>query len=292
MKSYIDLLRDVLENGEPHADRTGVGTRSVFGRQWRHDLQTGFPLLTTKKLPLRWVFEELRWFLSGSNRVEPLQTQGVDIWDEWATLDQCSRFGRQKGDLGPIYGPLWRNFGASESGYCGDQPATGSIGFDQLAWLLTEIRSNPNSRRLIVSGWHPWQQTRVALPPCHTLWQIKCHGDTGEMSLHLYARSIDIFLGLPFNIASYALLLKMLACVTGHVARDLIISFGDLHLYNNHVAQAVEQTKRYPRNCPNVYIIPNSQTGQPIERLLSIEWKNITLADYDPHPAIKADVAV
>lgn len=170
MQSYLELLKDVLWTGEVHQDRTGVGTRSVFGRQWRHKMNEGFPLLTTKKIPLRWVFEELRWFLSGSTDVQSLQASGVDIWDEWATEEQCDRFGREQGDLGPIYGHLWRNFGEMEPFDISRQPGCGYRGVDQIAKLLSEIETNPNSRRLIVSGWHPFQSTRVALPPCHTLW--------------------------------------------------------------------------------------------------------------------------
>jgi len=290
MKSYLELLQDVMQNGEGHADRTGVGTRSVFGRQWRHDMREGFPLLTTKRIPLRWVFEELRWFLSGSTDVKPLQEAGVDIWDEWATPEQCAKFGRNAGDLGHVYGGLWRDFlGLTRSP--NDAHFNADVGNDQIDGLLKEIAANPNSRRLIVTGWHPVEQRKVALPPCHTLWQVKIHEDKG-MSLHLYARSIDIFLGLPFNIASYALLLTMLAEVTGHTTRDLIISFGDLHLYNNHVGQATEQLTREPHQLPTVCLGARPTEGSTLSQLLAIKWEHVRLADYKSHPKIAAPVAV
>lgn len=288
MKSYLELLKDVVENGEGHDDRTGVGTRSVFGRQWRHDMATGFPLLTTKKVPLRWVFEELRWFLSGSTDVRDLQAAGVDIWDEWATEEQCARFGREEGDLGPVYGGLWRRFPVGRFDRSDDDIEVGDT--DQIAGLLNEIENNPNSRRVICTGWHPHYQSQVALPPCHTLWQIKCHANRG-MSLNLYARSIDIFLGLPFNIASYALLLEMLCSVTNRVPRDLVISFGDLHLYNNHVRQAETQLSRQPHSLPMVYLdCPEGETS--LDRLLAYRWEHIELSSYKHHPKIQAPVAV
>lgn len=289
MQTYLDLLRDVVENGEGHDDRTGVGTRSVFGRQWRHDMASGFPLLTTKKVPLRWVFEELRWFLSGSTNAAFLRETGVNIWDEWATKEQCNKFNRLQDDLGPIYGHQWRRFGESYEGF--DEPGcNGCEGVDQIARLLNDIEESPNSRRLIVSGWHPYQQSQVALPPCHTLWQVKCHKD-GQMSLQLYARSIDIFLGLPFNIASYALLLEMLCGVTNRTPKDLVISFGDLHLYNNHVNQAEIQLNREPHPLPMVFVgRPKGDT--PLEKLLAIQWENVALTCYAHHPKIEADVAI
>ena len=288
MKSYLDLLKDVVNNGEGHDDRTGVGTRSVFGRQWRHDMDTGFPLLTTKKVPLRWVFEELRWFLSGSTHVKDLQSAGVNIWDEWATAEQCEKFGRQEGELGPIYGGLWRRFPIGRFDGSDDDCEVGDT--DQIASVLRDIESNPNSRRIICSGWHPHYQSQVSLPPCHTLWQVKCHGDD-RMSLHLYARSIDIFLGLPFNIASYAMLLEMLCTVTGRTPKDLVISFGDLHLYNNHAEQAKIQLRRAPHPLPMVYLdCPEGETE--LDRLLAFRWENVKLSSYEHHPKIEADVAV
>lgn len=286
MRSYQQLLSDVLENGESHDDRTGVGTLSVFGRQWRHNLQDGFPLLTTKKVPFRWVFEELMWFLSGSTNEKDLRDRGVDIWKEWATKEQCERFGRPEGDLGPIYGHLWRSFG----GYYSTEP-----GVDQVSRLLYQITHNPNSRRHIVTGWDPKTADDVALPPCHTLWQIKCHTNSREMSLHLYARSIDIFLGLPFNIASYALLLKLISTVTNYVARDLVVSFGDLHLYKNHIEQAKIQLSRQPHNLPALIVrtLPHPpEKVSALQQLISFSYDDLDLIEYHPHPKIKADVAV
>ena len=285
MKSYLELLTDVMQNGEGHDDRTGVGTRSVFGRQWRHDMSTGFPLLTTKKIPLRWVFEELRWFLSGSTDVNDLQLAGVDIWDEWATAEQCGKFGRAAGNLGPVYGALWREF---PIGRWKGEGGEGSS--DQIQSVLLDIINNPNSRRIICTGWHPYYQSQVALPPCHTLWQIKCHADN-RMSLHLYARSIDIFLGLPFNIASYGMLLEMLCSVTGRTAKDLVISFGDLHLYNNHAAQAELQLSRDPHALPTVRLFrPTDETA--LKRLLAFQWQDVHLFGYEHHPKIEAEVAI
>lgn len=278
MQSYLRLLNHVLENGESHDDRTGTGTLSVFGYQWRHDLRTGFPLLTTKKLPLRWIAEELRWFLSGSTYEPDLRAQGVDIWKEWATPEQCAKFGREEGNLGPVYGELWRKF-----------PEADGSGTDQIRNLIEGIMNSPNSRRLIVSGWHPVCCNLVALPPCHTLWQVKCHGNT-ELSLHLYARSIDSFLGLPFNIASYALLAELLAYCTGRIARDLIISFGDLHIYKNHIDQVKLQLSREPRELPRLMF--SSQLDVGIEGLLGWRWSDIHLVNYRPHPKIEAEVAV
>jgi thymidylate synthase len=284
MDSYHKLLVDVMQNGRGHADRTGVGTRSVFGRQWRHDMQTGFPLLTTKRVTARWVFEELRWFLSGSTNNADLIAAGVDIWTEWATAEQCAKFGREEGDLGPVYGHLWRNFD-------GDYIAK-TQGFDQIAQLLSDIQKSPNSRRLIVSGWHPAKATQVALPPCHTLYQLKCYEDTREISLSLYARSIDIFLGLPYNIASYAFLLSMIGFATGYTPLELVISFGDLHLYNNHAAQASEQLSRTPYVLPSLEISESARCATPLETLLNIKWEHIKINGYKHHPKIEADVAV
>lgn len=283
MQSYLNLLRDVMDNGEGHDDRTGVGTRSVFGRQWRHDMREGFPLLTTKRVTLRWVFEELRWFLSGSTDANALRERGVTIWDEWATAEQCGKFGRAADNLGPIYGKQWRQFGDE------------LIAVDQIERLLNDIEKTPQSRRMIVSAWHAFESKLVTLPPCHTLWQVKCHaGANRGMSLHLYARSIDIFLGLPYNIASYALLLEMLCKVTGYEARDLIVSFGDLHLYNNHVEAAKTQLSREPKALCDVNVIESAPTGDysALTRLLAIQWKNIEVIDYDNWPKIEAPVAV
>jgi thymidylate synthase len=269
MWSYLELLADVIKNGEQHNDRTGVGTRSVFGRQLRISMRGGFPLLTTKRMPFRWVVEELLWFLSGSTNEADLRAKGVDIWKEWATAEQCAKFGRQEGDLGPVYGKLWTDF----------------RGVDQIDKLLHQIRTQPNSRRLIVTGWDPEYCEQVALPPCHTLWQVKVHHDQ-SMSLHLYARSIDIFLGLPFNIASYALLLSMIGHVTGYVPRDLIISFGDLHLYNNHLSVAQEQIFRTP------YKLPTLHLDASVTSIFDFTAEKIMLIDYVSHPKLAAEVAV
>lgn len=289
MQQYLDLLNYVMDTGEDHQDRTGVGTRSVFGYQFKHDMRTGFPLLTTKKLPLRWIAEELFWFLRGSTNEHELEAVGVDIWKEWATEEQCAKFGRPPGDLGPVYGHLWRNFGKP---YKPDMGNYHLPGIDQIARLMTEVEQNSNSRRLIVSGWDPRECHNVALPPCHTLWQIKIHPEM-YMSLHLYARSIDSFLGLPFNIASYGLLLSMIAAVTGYEPKHLVISFGDLHVYKNHIYQASVQTQRTPRALPWLSIPLQFVEGDTaLARLLNIKWEHIRLEGYNPHPPIKAEVAI
>lgn len=251
-------------------------------------MRTGFPLLTTKKVPLRWVFEELKWFLSGSTKESDLSKKGVDIWKEWATAEECARFGRPAGELGPIYGHLWRNFGGWDVNMDCDVPGAG---IDQIAVLMDDLVKNPNSRRLIVNGWNPETCKLVALPPCHTMWQMKVHQD-GGLSLELTARSIDIFLGLPFNIASYGLLLEMIAKVTRRHARDLIINFGDLHLYNNHGRQAVEQFGRTPYDLPTIEFPGIGYFDAPLETLLSIQWEDIQLSNYKHHPKIEAPVAV
>ena len=278
--SYLDLLRVVRNNGEGHADRTGVGTTSYFGHQLRHPMARGFPLLTTKFVPFRWVAEELFWFLSGSTHEGTLRAKGVDIWKEWATAEQCAKFGRGEGDLGPVYGKLWRDFNGNFM----------EVGNDQISTLLRDLEANPQSRRLIVTGWHPVLQRKVALPPCHTLWQIKAHEDD-SLSLSLYARSIDAFLGLPFNIASYGLLLELLAHATNRTARDLIISFVDLHSYNNHRDQVKEQLSRSPYALPRLRISERLR-GQGLIGLLQARWSDLDLTDYTHHPKIKAEVAV
>lgn len=285
MNHYLALLSDVKQNGSYREDRTGVGAFSVFGRQFRHDMRSGFPLLTTKRVAFRWVAEELFWFLSGSTRESDLSSRNVDIWKEWADLDHTSKFGRDAGDLGPIYGRLWRGFPV---GYIGEDSAPFEI--DQIAQLYEDLEKTPNSRRLIVSGWHPYYQKRVALPPCHTLWQLDVDTDN-SLSLSLYARSIDIFLGLPFNIASYALLLKLIAVTTGREARDLIISFGNLHLYSNHVEQAELQLSREPYALPTVEIDQKLwNTG--LSGLLGATYNDIKLRNYIHHPKIEAQVAI
>ncbi len=280
MKAYLELLQHVVERGKPRGDRTGTGTRSVFGYQLRVDLAEGFPLLTTKKVHLKSIVNELLWFIHGETHVEWLQQRGVTIWDEWATPEQTARFGREAGDLGPVYGHQWRNFGATrlpDGSYARD-------GVDQLANVVAEIRRNPESRRLIVSGWHPGEADQVALPPCHTLFQF--YVDDGKLSCQLYQRSADVFLGVPFNIASYALLTAMIAQVTGLGVGDFVHTFGDVHLYNNHVEQAALQLSRAPRPLPTLRLDPS------VTRLEDFTAEHVQLLDYDPHPAIKAPVAV
>lgn len=288
MQTYLDLLRHVLDHGVRRKNRTGVDTIGVFGHQIRVDLRAGFPLLTTKKLPFRWVLAELLWFLSGSTDEGALRAQGVDIWKEWATAEQCAKFGREAGDLGPIYGWQWRHFGS-------DYPrkALAPAGFDQIAWLERELVSNPGSRRLVVSAWDPASAQRVTLPPCHTLFQLYVGEPQADgrrpLSCHLYARSIDAFIGLPFNLASYALLTHALAHSTGLGVGDLVISFGDLHLYENHLGQASEQVVwRDPRPLPRLDMNPRS-AGMSV---LALTPEDFALVGYDPHPAIKAEVAV
>ena len=279
-RAYLDLLKLVLETGKPRADRTGTGTRALFGGQLRFDLRQSFPLLTTKKVHLKSIIHELLWFVRGETTVASLQAVGVSIWDEWATAEQTARFGRSAGDLGPVYGHQWRNFGATKR-------ADGTYerdGVDQLARLVRDVRENPMSRRLLVTGWNPSEADQVALPPCHTLFQF--HVQDGELSCHLYQRSGDVFLGVPFNIASYALLTLMVAQATGLTPGDFVHSFGDVHLYNNHVDQAREQLSRDVRPFPRMRLNPERKS------LFDFRFEDFTLEGYEPHPAIKAPVAV
>jgi thymidylate synthase len=282
VRQYLDLLREVLEEGRVRHDRTGTGTRSLFGRQLHFDLQAGFPLLTTKRVHLKSVIHELLWFLSGDTRVETLQQSGVRIWNEWATEEQCARFGREAGDLGPVYGHQWRNFGATrrpDGTYARD-------GVDQIRELIERIRIDPWSRRLIVSGWHPAEADRVALPPCHTLFQFQVDPERKDISCQLYQRSADVFLGVPFNIASYSLLTMMIAQVCGLRARTFVHTFGDVHLYSNHEQQAREQLSREPRPLPVMTLNPG------VQDLFAFRFEDFTLEGYDPAPAIKAPIAV
>lgn len=288
MKAYLDILRHILDNGTIREDRTGVGTIGVFGHQARFDLRAGFPLLTTKRIPFRFVVAELLWFLSGDTDASTLQEQGVTIWNEWATEEKCARFGRKAGDLGPVYGFAWRRFGGNYR--LRDQfrePDNGDAsqfsGFDQITWVEQEIRCNPNSRRLIVSAWNPLDAQRVELPPCHTLFQF--YVSDGALSCHLYARSIDAFLGLPFNIASYALLTHMMAASTGLTVGEFVISFGDLHIYRNHLEQVNEQLSRAPSALPTLRVLPMAS-------ILDIRAEHISLENYHPQSAISAPVAV
>ncbi len=280
MKQYLDLLRTILDEGRPREDRTGVGTVGIFGHQMRFDLGAGFPLLTTKKLHLKSIIYELLWFLRGETRADWLRAQGVHIWDAWSTAEQCARFGRAEGDLGPIYGHQWRNFGATlrpDGTYEGD-------GVDQIARAVALIRERPHSRRIVVSGWHPKEADQVALPPCHTLFQF--YVQDGELSCQLYQRSGDVFLGVPFNIASYALLTLMVAQVTGLKPGTFVHSLGDAHLYRNHLEQARLQITREPRALPTMHLEAS------VTRLEDFEYEHFRLEGYDPHPHIKAEVAV
>ena len=280
MHVYLDLLRTILEHGRDRQDRTGVGTRGVFGHQMRFDLRQGFPLLTTKKVHFRSIAYELFWFLRGDTRIEYLREHGVTIWDEWATPEQCAKFGRPPGDLGPVYGHQWRNFGATrhaDGSYARD-------GFDQIAALLEQIQKNPSSRRLIVSGWNPKEAEAVELPPCHTLFQL--YVQDGELSCQLYQRSADVFLGVPFNIASYALLTHMIAHVCGLRVGDFVHTLGDAHLYQNHLDQARLQLTRQPRPLPALRLDPE------VRNLFDFRYEHIEVVGYDPHPLIKAAIAV
>jgi thymidylate synthase len=280
MQAYLDLLRKVLDEGAQREDRTGTGTRSLFGYQMRVDLRDGFPLLTTKKVHLKSIVHELLWFVRGQTQVSHLQEVGVSIWDEWATAEQTARFGRKEGDLGPVYGHQWRNFGATER----EDGSYERDGFDQLSYVIDQIRDNPDSRRLIVSGWNPSEAERVALPPCHTLFQF--YVSEGRLSCQLYQRSADVFLGVPFNIASYALLTMMLASVTNLEPGDFVHTFGDVHLYSNHVEQARLQLSRKPRPLPTMRIDPS------VKSLFDFRFEHFELKDYLPYPRIKAPVAV
>lgn len=281
MKQYQELLKHILADGTRHEDRTGVGTISVFGYQTRYDLRQGFPIVTTKRVPFRWVAEELFWFLSGDTNEKNLQARGVDIWAEWADEEHTSRFGRQAGDLGPVYGYLWRSFG-------GNYPEMN--GFDQIADLIKQIETNPNSRRLIVSGWNPDTAVKVDLPPCHTLFQFKIEN---EKTLHcqLYQRSADAFLGVPFNISSYALLTQMIAHVCGLEVGEFIHTFGDLHIYSNHLEQVEELLKREPLPLPKLEFT-NAENLKGLQGLLDFKYENLNLVGYKSHGKIAAPVAV
>ena len=283
MKQYLDLLQRILDEGLDRPDRTGTGTRSIFGHQMRFDLRQGFPLVTTKKVHLRSILHELLWFLRGETTTESLHSAKVTIWDEWATAEQTARFGRKAGDLGPVYGHQWRNFGATPK----PDGTWEKDGVDQIARLLSDLREKPFSRRHIVTGWNPKEADEVALPPCHTLFQFYVTpGDPLELSCHLYQRSGDVFLGVPFNIASYALLTMMIAQVSGMRAREFVHSFGDAHLYRNHFEQARLQLSREPRALPTMRINPD------VKDLFAFRFEDFTLEGYDPHPAIAAPVAV
>ena len=281
MRQYHELLKHILDTGTRHQDRTGVGTISAFGYQTRFDLREGFPIVTTKRVPFRWVAEELFWFLSGSTDERDLRARGVDIWEEWATPEQTARFGRAEGDLGPVYGYLWRSFG-------GTYPETNGV--DQIARLVREIETNPNSRRLIVTGWNPETCDEVALPPCHTLFQFKVESGR-TLHCQLYQRSADAFLGVPFNISSYALLTHLVAWVSGLEAGDFIHTFGDLHIYSNHLEQVEELLSREPLPLPALEIM-GADSLKGLEGLLNFKWENLNLMSYKSYGKIAAPVAV
>jgi thymidylate synthase len=264
MRQYLDLMERVLADGAEKHDRTGTGTLSVFGHQMRFDLAQGFPLVTTKKLHLKSIIHELLWFLAGDTNVKYLRDHGVTIWDDWAD---------ERGDLGPVYGRQWRSWPARDGGT-----------IDQMANVVAAIRRNPDSRRLIVTAWNPADVDRMALPPCHCLFQF--YVANGKLSCHLYQRSADVFLGVPFNIASYAMLTLMVAQVTGLAAGDFVHSFGDAHLYLDHLEQARLQLSRLPRKLPLLRINP------AVTDLFAFRYEDFTVEGYDPHPHIRAKVAV
>ena len=264
MRQYLDLMRHVLDHGADKTDRTGTGTRSVFGYQMRFDLEDGFPLLTTKKLHLKSIIHELLWFLSGDTNIRYLRENGVRIWDEWADAN---------GDLGPVYGAEWRSWATPDGG-----------AIDQISQVVEQIRRTPDSRRMIVTAWNPADVDRQALPPCHCLFQFYVAG--GRLSCQMYQRSADIFLGVPFNIASYALLTMMMAQVTGLRPGDFVHTLGDAHLYANHLDQARLQLRREPRSLPVMRINPE------VRSIFDFTYADFTLEAYDPHPHIKAEVAV
>lgn len=264
MKQYLDLCQRVLKEGTEKHDRTGTGTISVFGHQMRFNLEEGFPLLTTKKLHLKSIIHELLWFLNGDTNIKYLQDNGVRIWNEWAD---------ENGELGPVYGHQWRSWPDYQGGH-----------IDQITQLVEQIKKNPDSRRHIVSAWNVAEVNNMALPPCHTLFQF--YVADGKLSLQLYQRSADIFLGVPFNIASYALLLQMMAQVTGLRVGDFVHTFGDAHIYLNHIEQIKLQLTRDPRPLPKMVINPD------VKNIFDFKFEDFVLQDYDPHPHIKGVVAV
>jgi thymidylate synthase len=264
VREYHDLLRLVLESGQPRGDRTGVGTISVFGAQARFDLRKTFPLLTTKKLHFKSIVYELLWFLRGETNIKYLNDHGVTIWDEWAD---------EKGDLGRVYGAQWR-----------DWRGANGVRVDQIDKVIAQIKSNPQSRRLIVSAWNPAEVDQMALPPCHVLFQF--YVQNGELSSQLYQRSADLFLGVPFNIASYSLLTLMVAQAADLKPGEFVHTFGDLHLYNNHLDQAREQLSRDFRSLPRIRLNP------AVKSIHDFKFEDIELLDYNPHPSIKAPIAV
>ena len=277
MQQYHDALRTILDKGEVSTDRTGTGTMSYFGMQQRYSLADGFPLVTTKKLHLKSIIHELLWFLAGDTNIKYLKDNGVSIWDEWAD---------ENGDLGPVYGYQWRHFPAmvKSNETANGEPLYFARSVDQIADLVEAIRKTPDSRRLIVSAWNPADVPDMALPPCHTLWQVRISG--GKLHLQLYQRSADMFLGVPFNIASYSLLLVMLAHVTGYEPGDFVHTIGDAHIYSNHMEQVNLQLGRTPKALPQLRI------KRDVGSLFDFTFDDFEILNYDPDPAIKAPVAV
>ena len=269
MQQYHDALSTVLTKGVATTDRTGTGTIAYFGLQSRYSLSEGFPLVTTKKLHLRSIVHELLWFLSGDTNIKYLKDNGVSIWDEWA---------EENGDLGPVYGKQWRAFSAQAGGH------EDRMSVDQIQNLIEQIKARPDSRRLLVSAWNPLEIDQMALPPCHTMWQVRILD--GKLHLQLYQRSADMFLGVPFNIASYALLLLMLAHVTGYEAGDFIHTIGDAHIYSNHMEQVKTQLARQPKALPQIKI------NREVTSIFDFKYEDFEVIGYDPDPAIKAPVAV
>lgn len=264
MQNYLNLLQHILDNGTDKTDRTGTGTRSVFGYQLRYDLSEGFPLVTTKKVHLKSIIYELLWFLKGDTNIKYLNDNGVSIWDEWAD---------ENGDLGPVYGAQWRSW----------KGANGKV-IDQITEVIDQIKMNPDSRRLIVSAWNVAEIPNMALAPCHAMFQF--YVANGKLSLQLYQRSADVFLGVPFNIASYALLLMMVAQVCDLEVGDYVHTFGDVHIYNNHFEQVNKQLQRTPKALPKMKLNPE------IKDIFSFDFEDFTLEDYEPYPGIKAPVAI
>ncbi|MDV3750509.1 thymidylate synthase [Elizabethkingia anophelis] len=264
MQNYLHLLQDILDNGSDKTDRTGTGTRSLFGYQLRYDLSKGFPLVTTKKVHLKSIIYELLWFLKGDTNIKYLKDNGVSIWDEWAD---------ENGDLGPVYGAQWRSWRGADNKVV-----------DQISEVIDQIKRNPDSRRLIVSAWNVAEIPNMALAPCHAMFQF--YVADGKLSLHLYQRSADVFLGVPFNIASYALLLMMVAQVTGLQVGDYVHSFGDVHIYNNHFEQVNRQLSRDPKPLPVMKLNPD------VKDIFNFKFEDFELLNYNPHPGIKAPVAI
>ncbi|MCX6712838.1 MAG: thymidylate synthase [Candidatus Vogelbacteria bacterium] len=273
MRQYLDLLRDVLENGQGKSDPHGVGSIAVCGRQMRFDLSKGFPMMTTKKLSFKFIAYELLWFLRGDSRTDFLKEHGVTIWDEWATPEISAKMGLESGDLGRIYGPQWRHWRTTDGGE-----------IDQIKNLIDGLKEHPDWRRHMVTAWNPEDIDKVFVAPCHGIF--KCFAVNGELSLHLFQRSADVFLGVPYNIASYALLLSMIAQVVGMKTKDLVITTSDTHIYLNHFEQAKEQLAREPKALPTLKLNPE------IKDIFDFKYEDFTLEGYEADPNIKAEVAI